>query len=571
MIILLFPTFSNMKLFSHSVLMAAGFLAATAVRADVTMPAIFGDHMVLQQDTKIPVWGWAEPGEEIKVALGKTELHTVADAQGDWRVEFPSRVNTANPTTLTVAGKNSLSFQDVIVGEVWLASGQSNMAFPLGWLGGATDWLKQRGEGNVMQANNPQIRVFFVDGRAAVRPNKIGGGRWMLFSPDAARDFSAVAYFFAEKLQQTLGRPIGIIQSAAGGTPIETWSSKEALQLLPDKKPGLDQVATEEAAFPKDKTAADALLDDFGKRDHEWAVTVEAQFHKDYDQWKKDCDAAKAGGKPLPPEPPYPQTRPKNPNGEPGEYGTLFNGMIYFLAGYPIKGALWYQGEANGPPEYDEMLKNMVTDWRKRWGYDFPFLVVTLANIGDRWPMPTDNGWSGVRDAQEKVSLEVPKMGTAEAIDVGTGHNIHPYDKIDVGQRLAAQALRIAYGQKIVSTGPRFGSMTVEGNKIRIKWKDIGSGLKLAVSPFVSNDPVNDNPALPTDKPLSFDIAGADKKWVVAQAQLDGNDILVWSDQVPQPVAVRYGWAQNPQINLYNKEGFPAVPFRTETWPAEPK
>jgi sialate O-acetylesterase len=557
------------KLFLRRLVVVAVALGASGVRADVTMPAIFGDHMVLQQDTKIPVWGYADPGEEIQVALGKTQMRTTADAQGNWRVEFPPRVNTANPTTLMVAGKNSFTFQDVIVGEVWLASGQSNMAFALGWLGGVQDWLKSRGEGNVLQSNNPQIRVFFVDGRAAVRPNKIGGGHWMLFSPDSARDFSAVAYFFAEKLQKDLGHPVGIIQSAAGGTPIETWSSKEALELLPDKKPGLDIVAAEEAAFPKDKAAQDAVMADFGKRDNEWVQTVEAAFHKAHDQWQKDSDAAKAAGKPIPPEPPYPQTRPKNPNGEGGQYATLYNGMIYFLEGYPIKGVIWYQGEANGPPEYYEMLKNMVTDWRKHWGYDFTFLPVMLANIGEHWPMPTDNGWSGVRDAQERVSLELPKMGTAEAIDVGTGHNIHPYDKIDVGQRLAAQALRIAYGKDIVSSGPRFGGMKVEGNKIRVTWKDIGSGLKLAVSPFVSNDPVNDNVALPTDKPLSFDIAGADKKWVVAQAQIDGNDVLVWSDQVPNPVAVRYGWAQNPQINLYNKEGFPAVPFRTEDWPAE--
>jgi sialate O-acetylesterase len=539
--------------------------------ANVTMPAIFGDHMVLQEDRKVPVWGWADPGEPIQVSLGKTQLQTQADAQGNWRVEFPERAPTANPATLVVAGKNTLTFQDVIVGEVWLASGQSNMAFALGWLKDSKDWLKQRGEGDVLSSSNPQIRVYFVDGVPGVQPKTVGRGHWALFSPDSARDFSAVAYFFAERLQQKLGRPIGIVQAAWGGTPIETWMSREAFQGLPDKQPGLDAVAKEEAAFPKDKAAQDAAMDDFHKRDNDWVQTIEKAYHIAHDQWQKDADAAKAAGKPAPPEPPYPNTRPKSPDGEGGEYTTLFNGMINPLIGYPIQGALWYQGEANGPPEYDVMLNHMVTDWRKRWGNDFTFLVVTLANIGDRWPMPTDNGWSGVRDAQEKVSLELPNMGTAEAIDVGTGHNIHPYDKIDVGQRLAAQALRIAYKQNIVSTGPRFDSMTVEGNKIRIKYKDIGSGLNLAVSPFVSTDATNDNPALPTDAPLSFDIAGADKKWVVAQAKIDGNDMLVWSDQVPNPVAVRYGWAQNPQINLYNKEGFPAVPFRTETWPAESK
>jgi len=553
-------------------LLALGVLGASSLlHANITLPAIFGDHMVLQQGMKIPVWGWADPGEQVQVSLGKEQQRAVADAQGSWRVEFPPRVNTANPTTLVVAGKNIFSFQDVIVGEDWIAAGQSNMAFALGWLGGVSDWLKSRGEGNVLTSTNPQIRIYYVDGRPAVRPDDVGSGHWEQSSPNSAGFFSAVAYFFAEDLQKKLGRPVGIIQAAWGGQPIETFMSKESFAGIPNKQPGLDQVAAEEAAFPKDKAAQDAAMDDFHKRDNDWVQTVEKAFHIAHDQWQKDSDAAKAAGKPIPPEPPYPQTRPKSPNGTEGQYTTLFNGMIHPLIGFPIRGALWYQGEANGPDGYDLMLAAMVTDWRKRWGSEFTFLPVTLANIGDRWPTPTDNGWSGVRDAQEQVSLKLPKMGTAEAIDIGTGHNIHPYDKIDVGRRLAAQALRIAYGEKIVSTGPRFGRMTVEGNKIRIKWKDIGSGLVLAVSPFVSTDPVNDNPALPTDKPLSFEIAGADKTWVTAQAKLDGNDVIVWSDAVPKPVAVRYAWAQNPQVNLYNKEGFPAVPFRTETWPAPGK
>jgi sialate O-acetylesterase len=548
--------------------LAASLACGSALaRADVTMPAIFGNHMMLQADTKIPVWGWAEPGEKIQVSLGKTQLRTEADAQGNWRVEFPEHAPTADPTTLAVAGKTTLSFEDVIVGEIWMAAGQSNMAFAASWETGAPAWLAARGEQNIL-ANNPQIRVFFVSGRAAVRPDRKGDGRWMLYGPDAARDCSAIAYFFAEVLQKKLGRPIGIINTPVGGTPIETWSSKEILSTLPDKKPGLDLLAAEEAAFPTDPKQQQVVIDDFRKRDTEWVQTIEAPFDAAHKQWEKDRDAAKAANKPIPPEPPYPHTRPKNPGGEGGEYSTLFNGMIYPEIGYPMKGVIWYQGEANGPPEYDTMLKNMVTDWRTRWGSEFVFLPVLLANIGPRFPDPTDNGWAGVRDAQERVSLELPKMGTALATDVGTANNIHPYDKIDVGRRLAAQALRIAYGEKIVSTGPRFGSMKVEGAKIRVKYEDTGSGLQLAVSPFV--DPV-ENPALPTDKPLSFDIAGADKKWYTAQARIDGNDVLVWSDQVPQPVAVRYGWSQNPQINLYNKEGFPAVPFRTEGWPAPAK
>ena len=227
-------------------------LGALHLSANVTLPAIFGDHMVLQQDTKIPVWGWADPGEKVDVSLGKEQQSTVTDAQGDWRVEFPPRVNTANPTTLTVAGKNTFGFQDVIVGEDWVASGQSNMAFAVGWLGGVTDWLKSRGEENVLSSSNPQIRVYFVSTWPAVRPDKVGGGQWKQFSPDAARDFSAVAYFFAEALQKKLGRPVGIIQAAWGGQPIETFMSKESFANIPNKQAGLDLVAAEEAAFPKD-------------------------------------------------------------------------------------------------------------------------------------------------------------------------------------------------------------------------------------------------------------------------------------------------------------------------------
>jgi sialate O-acetylesterase len=510
--------------------------------ADVKLPAIFSNGMVLQEDAKIPVWGWADPGEKVAVTLGTATQSTAADAKGAWRVEFPALPTTTTPLTMTVTGKNTLKFDDILVGDVWLASGQSNMAFAIGWELGEPDWLKANGEGNIMQTTNPRIRFFYVYGRPAVRPGKFGEGRWMSMSPKTAANFSAVAYFFAEQLQKKLNRPIGIIQSAWGGTPIESWASREALQGIPGKQAGLDVTAKEAAALPEDEAGKAAMLEDFRKRDQAWGETVQKPFQALHDQWVKDSAAAKAAGKPIPPQPRISQPRPKSPNGNERDYSALFNGMIAPFIPYPIKGALWYQGEANGPDQYDTMLSHMVTDWRKRWGYDFPFLVVMLANIGERWPTPTDNGWSGVRDAEERVSLDLPKMGTAEAIDIGTANNIHPYDKIDLAKRLAAQALRIAYGQKIVSTGPRFAGMKVEGNKIRVTYQDIGSGLMLAVSPFVSTTPPNENPALPTDAPLSFDIAGADKTWVVAQAKLDGNDVLVWSDQVANPVAVRYGW-----------------------------
>jgi sialate O-acetylesterase len=540
-------------------------LGAFNMSADVKLPTIFGDHMVLQQDGKIPVWGWADPGEKVTVTIGSDHADSTAGSDGSWRVDLAPLPTNATPVTMTVAGKNTVTFQDVLVGEVWLASGQSNMEFPIAGEPNAKDI--------VAQANNPQLRIYFVNGHPSLRPWKQGAGHWAVFNPGSAAGMSAVAYFFALELQKKLNRPIGVLQATWGGTWIETWTSAEALKNVPGKQAGLDAVAAKAAAFPEDPAAQDALIADFHKRDNDWVQTVEKAFHIAHDQWEKDRDAAKAANKPVPNEPSWPNTRPKNPDGEGGEYTTLYNGMIHPLMPYAIKGAIWYQGEANSGDnnQYDLMLCAMITDWRAGWGYNFTFLPVTLANIGERYPTPTDNGWAEVRDDEEKVCEELPNAGTAEAIDVGTAHNIHPSDKIDVGKRLAAQALRIAYGQKIVSSGPRFESMSVEGDKIRIKYRDVGSGLMLAVSPFVSNDPPNENPALPTTAPLSFDIAGVDHKWVVAQAQIDGNDVLVSSDQVPQPVAVRYGWAQNPQINLYNKEGFPAVPFRTRDWPAEAK
>ena len=549
---------------SRSILLATGFtLSALGLHANVKMPAVFGDHMVLQQDGKIPVWGWAEPGEKVTVTVGSDTADATAGTDGAWRVDLAPLPTNATPVTMTVAGKNTLTFQDVLVGEVWLASGQSNMSFTLSWNPGYKDVIAQ--------ANDPQMRIYFADNRPGIRPKTVGGVRWALLTPDSAKDTSAVAFFFGRELRQKLNRPVGLMLASWGGTAIESWISGDALKNVPGKQPGLDQLAKEEAAFPKDQAGQDAVMNDFHTRDSQWVETVEKPFHIAHDKWEKDRVAAKAANQPIPPEPAYPNTRPKSPDGNEGEYTTLFNGMINPLIPYGMKGAIWYQGEANSGPNngYDVMLRTLILDWRGRWKNDFTFLAVGLANIGDRFPMPTDNGWSEVRQAVTDVTAALPNAGMAQAIDVGTAHNIHPPDKLDVGKRLAAEALRLSYGQKIVSNGPRFASMAVEGNKIRIKYTDIGAGLTISASPYISNDQPNDNPALSTIDLLSFDIAGADKKWVVAKAVIDGNDVVVSSDQVPNPVAVRYGWAQNPQVNLYNKDGFPAVPFRTEKWPAE--
>jgi sialate O-acetylesterase len=247
--------------------------------------------------------------------------------------------------------------------------------------------------------------------------------------------------------------------------------------------------------------------------------------------------------------------------------------MVAPLTELPIRGVVWYAGEANPgvtQPQYEALLRGLIADWRDAWKKDFPFLIVDFANFGPHAATPTDGWWPEVRGAQIAVGASTPKAGLAQAVDIGTGANNRPPDKLDVGKRLTATALHVVYGQNVPCEGPRFASMAVEGNKIRVTYANPDAGLVLAASPYVSTDPANDNPALPLNEPLGFEVAGVDKKWVNAKAQIDGSTMLVWSDAVPNPVAARYAWSSNPPVNLYSKNGFPAEPFRTQDWKVNP-
>jgi sialate O-acetylesterase len=251
----------------------------------------------------------------------------------------------------------------------------------------------------------------------------------------------------------------------------------------------------------------------------------------------------------------------------------MYNGMIAPLAGVPIRGVAWYAGEANGgdtQPQYEALLRGLIAGWRHAWKNDYPFLIVDMANLGQPTPTPTDNSWTEVRGAQIAVAASTPNAGLVQTIDIGTENNSNPPDKLDVGKRILATALHTVYGQNVPFEGPRFAGMTVEGSKIRVKYANPDVGLVLAASPAISTDPANLNPPLPLNEPLGFEVAGADKKWVSAKAQIDGGTMLVWSDTEPNPVAVRYAWASNPPVNLYSKDGFPAVPFRTQDWKVNP-
>jgi sialate O-acetylesterase len=258
---------------------AALLVSAIGLRADVTLPAVFGDHMVLQQEAKLAVWGWAAPGEKVTVTVGGEHADTAAGADGSWRVELAPLPTAGTPVTMTVGGKNTITVQDVLVGEVWLASGQSNMAFPLSW--------EPNGKELIAQSGDPQLRVYFVDNRQGIRPKAVGGGHWAVMGPDMARDVSAAAYFFGQQLRQKLNRPVGILQASWGGTAIESWMSREALQKIPEKAAGLAQVAKEEAVFPQDPAAQATQMDDFHQRDHNRVGTIEKAFHLAHDSGRR--------------------------------------------------------------------------------------------------------------------------------------------------------------------------------------------------------------------------------------------------------------------------------------------
>ena len=419
------------------------FLWIGQSHADVTLPAIFSNHMVLQQDAKIRVWGWASPGEMVTVTLAGSEGRAQPGPDGLWRVELPPVPTTTAPTTMTVAGKNTIRIEDVLVGEVWLASGQSNMSFALSW--------EPNGKELIAQANHPQMRVYEVEGHPGIRPKLKNGGHWVVMTPETAGNDSAVAYFFGRELQQKLNRPVGLIEASWGGTPIETWMSADALKSIPERSAALAEVEKEAAAFPQDPAEQDKVMADWRARLTDWENRLQKPFEAAIKQWQADVAAAKAANQPPPREPDRPQGRPKSPDGQEGDCTTLYNGMINSLIPYAMKGVIWYQGEANTNTDertYHDMLAAMISDWRSRWSQrDFPFLIVGLANIDARLPVPSDNGWAEVRGAQANLAATMPNVGLAEAIDLGAAHNIHPPDKIDIGKRLAACAMHIAYGQ----------------------------------------------------------------------------------------------------------------------------
>ncbi|HEV7868924.1 MAG TPA: sialate O-acetylesterase [Chthoniobacteraceae bacterium] len=490
-------------------------LLGAGAMADVRLPAVISDHMVLQQETPATVWGWADPGEKVSVKFGEKAAETVGDANGKWSVKL-SELKAGAAGELTVAGKNTLTVRDVLVGEVWVCSGQSNME----WTIASSGSPKETAEA----ANYPQIRMFTVQRDPAAEPKDDCRGTWEVCTPETAPRFSAVAYHFGQKLHQTLQQPIGLIHSSWGGTPAEYWTPTEVLNADPDFKPILDAWEQKRAAYPKAKEAYDAAME----------------------KYRAAVAADREPGTPAP-------KPPRAPVGGDalGSPGSLYNGMIAPLLPYTMRGAIWYQGESNAGQArlYRKLFPTMILSWRRAWANEFPFLFVQLANFKTRVAEPQESQWAELREAQS-MTLELPRTGMAVAIDIGEANDIHPKNKREVGRRLALNAEATVYYRDQEFSGPLYAGSQIEDGKVRISFRH-AEGLKSADG----------------GKLKGFSIAGADKKFVWADAAIEGDHIVISSPEVSSPVAARYAWADNPECNLVNATGLPASPFRTDDLP----
>ena len=518
--------------------------------ANVKMPAIFGDHMVLQQDQTLPVWGTADPGEAVEVSIGGNTGRTTADKEGKWLVKLSPVASGTSAVTMTVTGKNTLTFTDVLPGDVWICSGQSNMAYRLP-------------KDETPQATDSRIRFFTVPLKTAMEPQSDVGGSWVVCTPQTAGDFSSVGYYFARELRATVGHSIGLIGSYWVGSGGHSWVSITGLRKEPSLKFYADAYDRVLAAYPQRSASYAARMAEYQTAQAKWEKESGPAYNEAHQKWYDAVKKAGDAGEPVPGKPqlpPAPPIAPVTPDGGTHTPATIFNGMIAPLIPYAIKGVIWYQGESNHARamEYQTLLSRLIADWRAQWGEgDFPFLVVQLPNI--IYPL---QDIPFVRESQLKAVQALPNAGIAVTIDVGDPNNLHPRNKKYVGLRLAQAARHVAYGQDVVYSGPRFESMKIEGNSIRVNFSNTGSGLVIGTAPYL---PPHVAP-LQVTALVGFMIAGDERKWFSADAMIKGNAVTVSSAQVPHPVAVRYAWEDAPRCNLYNKEGLPASPFRSDDW-----
>ena len=504
--------------------LAISLFAVAAAQAAVRLPALIGDNMVLQAEAKTNVWGWADPAEKVAVTFADKKADTTAGPDGKWSVRLAD-LKSGTAGELTIAGTNTIALKNVVVGEVWVASGQSNMEFSVA---GAMNK-----DAEIAAATFPAIRMFTVQKAAKAEPQEDCIGKWEVCTPEVVPHFSAVGYFFARHLHETLKQPVGVIHSSWGGTPAEHWTPTPVMEADPDFKPSVDNWAKVRAAYPEAKAKWDAAME----------------------EWKTAAEKAKAEGMP----------EPKRPGGPPrggdafGGPGCLYNGMIAPVVPYTIQGAIWYQGESNASAArlYRKLFPTMILSWRRAWMQgglagsempDFPFIFVQLANFMARHDVPKESNWAALREAQT-MTLEMPHTGMAVAIDVGDATDIHPKNKQEVGRRLALNAEATVYYHDQEFSGPLFGGAQAEEGKIRLSFRN-AEGMKAK-----DGGPLK-----------GFALAGEDRVFHWAEAEIQGDHIVVTSKDVPAPVAVRYAWADNPECNLINAAGLPASPFRSDDW-----
>ena len=521
--------------------MLMGFWGPPA-QADVKLPALFSNGMVLQSGDTTPIWGTADPGEQVSVVLNLQNGDALrpesvrADSQGRWKLILAEEVapprrllrrfrrwetvglEPGGPYSLTVSGKNQITLNDVYIGEVWICSGQSNMEWPLRMTTGA--------EQTIQQAKNPLLRLFTATKATADQPLDDVKGTWRECSSESARNFSAVAYFFGRDLQKTLNVPVGLIHTSWGGTRAEAWTRHEVLESQSEWKDEFPRYEQAKADYPK-------------------AI----EKYRQEQEKRKSADSSKEKGQKSPANARAPQDPARNPNSP----SVLYNAMIAPIIPYGIRGAIWYQGESNAGAAflYRKLFPLMIQNWRNDWRRgDFPFLFVQLAPWQAIVKEPQESAWAELREAQLLTTQNLRHAGMAVITDVGDPKDIHPRNKEPVGARLALIARARTYGQPVEYAGPIYDSMDVTDNTAVLHFTHVGKGLETHSGPLTG-----------------FTIAGEDQKFHNAEAEIRDNMVHVWNKDVPRPVAVRYGWANCPVVNLWNKDGLPASPFRTDDFP----
>ena len=561
-----------------AVLLTLAVATPSRAAAPIALPSVIGDHMVLQRNIPVPIWGRADPGTRVTVQLADQTLPTTADASGAWTVRAAALAASAEPIlfTITDAGGNVTSIKDVLVGDVWLASGQSNMELTLKATRDVAAELNH--------ADAPNIRLFQVRRTMANEAKFSCDAQWQPCTPDIANRFSAIAYYFARGIEADQHVPVGVIGSYASGTQIEPWISLGGFLHEPLLTPWASELRRQENDLPQLREHyATQTVPAWQTRHDTWDRDIAPAYRDAMTAWNAAADAARASGDRLPPKPKPASPEPKKPDApttNPHKFGSLYNGMIAPIVPYAIKGVIWYQGESNAdaPGPYAALFPSLIADWRRQWAqpgeagsltHDFPFLFVQLANFVS-YP---NADWPGLRGAQASTLKITRNTAMVVTIDVGGDNDLHYPNKAPVGHRLALAARAIAYGETGVAfQGPTMASTHADGDHLSVVFDHVGTGLTTVrpvsagaistqptTAPAASGDPVAAAPA-------SFMIAGANGEFFPADATLVSPDtVRLTSPSVAAPEYVRYAWANTPHVNLYSSDGLPAVPFRTDS------